>query len=115
MLVLTRKRNESIVVGEDIVIQVTQIQGNRVSLAIQAPREVSIMRAELLAAIEMRCPDTAPETHGSLTGAASREGESKKPLDPVPATAGGPPSTGFDRFPETQNSTETRPRYRRPR
>ena len=47
MLVLTRKENESIRVGDDIFITVSRIQGNRVRFAIEAPKEVRIVRSEL--------------------------------------------------------------------
>lgn len=47
MLVLTRKSGESIRLGDDIEVTVCQISGQRVRLAISAPREVSIRRAEL--------------------------------------------------------------------
>ncbi|TWU57103.1 carbon storage regulator [Rubripirellula reticaptiva] len=47
MLVLTRRENESIRIGDDIFISVTQIQGNRVRFAIEAPKEIRIVRGEL--------------------------------------------------------------------
>ena len=48
MLVLTRKENESVVVdGGQIVLTILKIRGNQISLGIQAPREVSVLRAEL--------------------------------------------------------------------
>lgn len=46
MLVLSRKRNQSIQIG-DVVIVVNQIRGNKVTLGIEAPREVEILRGEL--------------------------------------------------------------------
>jgi len=47
MLVLSRKTDESIHIGSDIVVKVSSIAGNRVKLAIEAPRDVSIRRSEL--------------------------------------------------------------------
>lgn len=60
MLVLSRKINESIVVGEDVVIKLVKIRGNVVSLGIQAPSDVKIMRFELLAT-EKQSPEVAPK------------------------------------------------------
>jgi carbon storage regulator len=47
VLVLSRKREQSLVLGDDIVITVLSIDGERVKLGIQAPRGVSILRREL--------------------------------------------------------------------
>ena len=47
MLVLTRKANQQIQIGENIVITVLQVKGNSVRLGIEAPREVRVMRGEL--------------------------------------------------------------------
>lgn len=52
MLVLSRKKNESIVIDEHIVITVVEIRGDKVRLGIQAPREVPIHRSEVHAAIQ---------------------------------------------------------------
>ncbi len=52
MLVLTRRVGEEIVIGEDIRIQVVEIQRGRVRLGISAPGDVHILRAELFAADE---------------------------------------------------------------
>lgn len=48
MLVLSRKLNESICIGEDIVVKVVKIRGNVIGLGIVAPENVKIMRNELL-------------------------------------------------------------------
>jgi carbon storage regulator len=48
MLILTRYEGEKIVVGEDIEILVMGLNGNQVRLGIEAPREVRVMREELL-------------------------------------------------------------------
>ncbi len=47
MLVLSRKKNESIVIGENIVITVVEIRGDKVRLGIDAPKEVSAHRKEV--------------------------------------------------------------------
>lgn len=47
MLVLSRKLSESIVIDENITVQVLSIQGNRVRLGITAPRGISIIRSEI--------------------------------------------------------------------
>lgn len=47
MLVLSRKRNEKILIGEDIKITVVEICGDRVRLGIEAPDFVPVVRAEL--------------------------------------------------------------------
>lgn len=47
MLVLSRKEGEKLVIGDNVVITVNRIAGNRVAIGIEAPREVSIVRGEL--------------------------------------------------------------------
>lgn len=47
MLALTRKEGETIRIGEEIVVTVSQIKGNRVRISIEAPREARILRGEL--------------------------------------------------------------------
>ena len=47
MLVLSRKAGERIHVGNDITVEVRRVAGNRVTLAIEAPRDVRILRGEL--------------------------------------------------------------------
>lgn len=47
MLVLTRKRNEEIVINDDIIITVIEIRGDKVRLGIAAPKEVSVHRKEV--------------------------------------------------------------------
>jgi len=47
MLVLSRKDGQSIHIGSDIVVKVSQVSGSRVKLAIDAPKEVPIRRSEI--------------------------------------------------------------------
>jgi len=51
MLVLSRKRDEKILIGENVVVTVVSIRGNKVKLGIEAPDEVPVHRAEVAAAI----------------------------------------------------------------
>jgi len=52
MLVLSRRRGESVVVDDDIEITIVDIRGNKVRLGINAPRNVSVHRKEVYEAIQ---------------------------------------------------------------
>lgn len=47
MLVLSRKRNESFVIGDNVVVTVVDVRGDKVRLGITAPPDVPILRTEL--------------------------------------------------------------------
>jgi len=48
MLVLTRRVNERIVIGDDITVTVLEVRGDQVRLGIEAPRDVKVFREEVL-------------------------------------------------------------------
>lgn len=50
MLILTRKQDQSFLINDNIVITVTEITGDKVRIAIDAPKEMKILRKELLEA-----------------------------------------------------------------
>ncbi|MUK90800.1 carbon storage regulator CsrA [Ornithinibacillus sp. L9] len=52
MLVLTRKKNESIQIGEDIEIKILAIEGDQIKLGIAAPKSVDIYRKEIYVDIQ---------------------------------------------------------------
>lgn len=57
MLVLSRKIGEKIHIGDDVTIEVRRVAGNRVTIAVEAPRDVRILRGELQkAATEFDAP-----------------------------------------------------------
>ena len=62
MLVLTRKTNQSIHIGDDIEIKVIQVDGDQVKLGINAPKNVEIHRSEVYIAIQEENSQAATAT-----------------------------------------------------
>ncbi len=52
MLILSRRVNEKIVIGDDIVVSVIEVRGDQVKLGIEAPRSVKVFREEVFEAIQ---------------------------------------------------------------
>lgn len=52
MLVISRKADESITIGDHIVVTILGIEGDRVKLGIEAPREMTILRQEVFLAVQ---------------------------------------------------------------
>ncbi len=52
MLVLSRKKGESIVIGDDIELTVLSVEGDTIKLGIQAPKQIEIFRKEILASVQ---------------------------------------------------------------
>jgi carbon storage regulator len=51
MLVLTRKPGQQIMIGDSIIVNVVEVQGDNVRIAIEAPKEIKIFRGEIYKAI----------------------------------------------------------------
>ena len=79
MLVLTRKLLEKVYIGNDVCVTVVRIEGGQVRLGIEAPREVPVVRAELISGAEddddepsvqhrgpIDQPPTAVDTRGQI-------------------------------------------------
>jgi carbon storage regulator len=66
MLVLSRKRDESIMIGEDVEITVVEVRGDVVKLGVRAPRSVSVHRKEVFEAIQRENIAAAMASKGEL-------------------------------------------------
>jgi carbon storage regulator len=71
MLVLSRKKNESIVINNDITITVVEIRGDKVRLGIVAPKDVPVHRQEVWEAIHGKSmPEATVVVNPDASGAA---------------------------------------------
>ena len=62
MLVLTRKLNESIMIGDDVEVTVVEIKGDAIKLGINAPKDVKVHRKEVYLAIQRENIDASRAT-----------------------------------------------------
>jgi carbon storage regulator len=67
MLVLTRKSNQSIMIGDDVEVSILAVAGDKVRLGISAPREVPVFRKEIY--VQLR-PDGADPAADARVGDA---------------------------------------------
>ena len=76
MLVLTRRANQSIMIGHEIVVTVLEVRGDQVRLGIKAPRSIDVHREEIFVQLQQANRDAvAPSDNGmqSLTDLTSRQ------------------------------------------
>ena len=66
MLALTRRTGQSILIGRDVEVHVVRIEGDRVVLGVRAPREVPVMRSEVVAQVEDEVRGAADARAGVL-------------------------------------------------
>ena len=69
MLILTRKTNEKIKIGNEITLSIIEIRGEQVKIGVEAPKEVKVFRQEVFNAIqnENRAAATSQESIGALS------------------------------------------------
>ena len=79
MLVLSRQRDESIVIGDNIVITIVDIRGDKVRLGIQAPVEIPVHRREVYDAIQRENKKAAQSSNSKSEPVSS---ESVPPDEP---------------------------------
>jgi carbon storage regulator len=77
MLVLTRKTNQSIMIGDEIEVSVLAVSGDKVRVGISAPRDVPVFRKEVYLSIQeerLGSPAAGAEAGGSLEDLPERRG-----------------------------------------
>lgn len=88
MLVLTRRLNQSIKIGDDIEIMIIEVRGDQVRLGVTAPRDISVHRKEVYLQIQQENLAAAKEAASTdvVTAALSGLlGERPEPLQPADA------------------------------
>ena len=66
VLVLTRKPNQSIMIGDDIEVTILSVVGDKVRLGIQAPAHVQVYRSEIYTEIKGGEPDPPEQGHRTM-------------------------------------------------
>jgi carbon storage regulator len=77
MLVLTRKSNQSIMIGDDIEVSVLAIMGEKVRIGIQAPRDVPVFRKEVYIEIQDEQPNQAKDARDEVDAALRSLGDTE--------------------------------------
>jgi carbon storage regulator len=72
MLVLSRQRDESIIIGDNVIVTIVDIRGDKVRLGIEAPAEIPVHRQEVYDAIRRESEPTGDEPHRNAEGKLSR-------------------------------------------
>ena len=72
MLVLSRKKNESIIISDNITVTVIEIRGDKVRLGIEAPKDVTVHRREVYEAIHAQDPPSPGDKPATATPAPRR-------------------------------------------
>ncbi len=86
MLVLTRKSNQSIMIGDEIEVSVLSVMGEKVRIGIQAPQRIPVFRKEIYLEIHREAGTVVPERDGADPGQTREVDESLRELGDAPAS-----------------------------
>jgi carbon storage regulator len=88
MLVISRKINESITIGDKIVVTILDVEGDRIKIGIDAPRELIILRQEIFQAVqeqvkiqELLAEESKPESLEQLRKMLASESVEEKEIE----------------------------------
>jgi carbon storage regulator len=96
VLVLTRRTNESIVIGQDIVITILDVRGEQVRIGIAAPRDVNVHREEVFLDLQNANKAAAAPSAaalGALGALAPKPSAARTGPAPKPGPPAAPPAT----------------------
>ena len=95
MLVLSRQRDETIMIGDDVEITVVDIRGDKVRLGITAPRRIQVHRKEVYEAIKRENRQASKLSPRDVSEVIDRDGEKRASPDASRATT----DIGHDQVP----------------
>lgn len=75
MLILTRKPGQGFLVGDDIMITITELQGDKVRIGIDAPKHIKVLRSELSETMEQNLQAAERPDAGALKALAQKRGK----------------------------------------
>ena len=92
MLVLSRQRDQSIMIGDDVEITIVDVRGDKVRIGINAPREISVHRKEVYEAIRREAQATAKPATGETAAGKPRTTEAPPAKPATPPRKSDPPT-----------------------